>query len=511
VSGTQYVVDSELGNDNNSGIGAEDAFRTIQCCIEKLKLSEPGDECRIRSGRYHEVVDTSGLKGTHDKPFIIGGYGDERPIWDGTVPIQPESWSFNETTGICSASIQDDIFALLLDDDLLTPARWPNALWSDKTIFNNSHWGHCDKDSSYGHIIDDGYADLAESGIDATGSMAILNIGSWQTYVRPVLTHTSGSPDFTYNHDMRNLGWSVKHNQYYLEASLSLLDAPEEWFYDKATKILYFIPKEGVCPDPKSTTLRGRTIDYGLVIKDTTWLKISNMTFLAANINGYSTAWANKGAIKNTRINEIHLDSLKFKFPSSSHRMLGSTDEPKYTRLISMAHYRGSKVRGHVSVVNCTFEGSEGSALVHDGINNYIHNNFFAYNIFTGQIIDGEVTGGGVIHGNGYEEIVSQNTLMYNGGSEGIRPGHTSTVKLNHMVGHCAGKNQNDGSAIQVPRRAQTGANISHNWVHDSPKHGIRFDSPHPLNGRKEEPMDMLVIMLFGIPWTCLLKEIIIQ
>ncbi|CAL4145448.1 unnamed protein product [Meganyctiphanes norvegica] len=477
--GIQYVVDSELGDDSNSGIGTDSAFRTIQRCVEQLKGSEPGDECRIRSGRYHEVVEISGLKGTRDKPFIIGGYGDERPIWDGTVPIQPESWSFNEATGVCSASIQDDIFALLLNDDLLTPARWPNALWSDKTLFNNSYWGHCNANSSYGHIIDDGYAGLAESGIDATGSMAILNVGSWITYVRPVLSHNPGSPEFTYNHDMGHVPWNDKYNQYYLEAGLSLLDAPEEWVYDNSTKILYLIPKDGICPDPESTTLRGRTIDYGLIINDTSGLKISNITFLAANINAYSYPWHN--SIPFAEIDELHLDSLVFKFPSSSHRMLGSTDQPLYTRLIAMAWNDGSKVRGHVSVVNCTFEGSDGTPLVHDGIGNFIHNNLFVYNVFTGQWYGGEAGGGGIILGRGEEEIISQNTLWYNGGSEGIRPSANCTVKFNHIIGHCAGKNQNDGAAIQVVRTYQNGAKLSNNWIHDSPKHGIRFDTPEPL------------------------------
>ncbi|CAL4058691.1 unnamed protein product, partial [Meganyctiphanes norvegica] len=485
VSATQYIVDGKLGDDSNSGKRTGDAFRTIQRCVEELKVSKPGDECRLRSGRYHEEVHISGLKGTSDKPFIIGGYGDERPIWDGTVLIQPKSWSFDKTTGICSASIKDDIFALLLDDELLTPARWPNALWSDKTLFNNKYWGHCDEKSSYGNIIDDGFADLAKSGIDANGSMAILNIGSWITYVRPVLSHKPGSPKFTYDHDMGTVPWNKKHNQYYLEASLSLLDAPEEWFYDNITNILYYIPRSGICPDPKSTALRGRTIDYGLTIKDTNGLKISNMTFLAANINAYSTSRSKKKGTKYTRINEIHLDSLMFKFPSSSHRMLGSTDQPKYTRLISRTRHNKNIVRGHVSVVNCTFEGSEGPALVHDGIGNYIHNNFFEYNIFTGQTYGWEVAVGGVILGNGEDETISQNYLSYNGGSEGIKTGLTPTVKFNHIVGHCAGSNQNDGGAIQITIPGQNGANISHNWVRDSPKHSIRFDTPHPLNGRK--------------------------
>ena len=84
-------------------------------------------------------VVVNGLRGSREEPFVIRGYEEERPIWDGSVPIQPQEWDFDETTGICSAQLDEEtiIFALLLDDQLLTPARWPNALWEDKTVFNN--------------------------------------------------------------------------------------------------------------------------------------------------------------------------------------------------------------------------------------------------------------------------------------------------------------------------------------------------------------------------------------
>ena len=82
----------------------------------------------------------NGLSSSEERPLVIRGFQDERPIWDGSVPIQPKEWDFDPKTGICSAAIEEDIFALLLDDQLLTPARWPNALWEDKTVFDNRYW-----------------------------------------------------------------------------------------------------------------------------------------------------------------------------------------------------------------------------------------------------------------------------------------------------------------------------------------------------------------------------------
>ncbi|CAL4079397.1 unnamed protein product [Meganyctiphanes norvegica] len=471
VDSFSYIVDGENGADINNGHNPHHAFKTIQRCVDELSISPPGDQCLIRDGRYHEEIDLQGLKGSAENPYTIKGYFDERPIWDGTIPIQPTHWNFDEETGICSATLEEDIFALLFNDDILTAARWPNALWSDKTIFDNSFWGQCSSQSSYGHIIDDGKAGLAESGINATGSMAILNIGSWVTYVRPVLNHEPGTNNFTYNHDMGNVHWLSNGNQYYLEAGLALLDAPGEWVYEKSSKTLYLIPPNGNCPDPSTTALRGRTIDYGLSITNATGVTIANMTFIASTVHAFNSHGPHHSDMN---IDEITLQSIYFKFPSSSHRMLGSSDIPKQTRLTASEESWSSYI-GRISVINCTFVGSEGVSLIHDGLNNYIHNNLFWWNDWTGQ----DDRNGGTIKGWGRDTEFSSNTMWYNGATSGLRVGFSPTVKRNHIIGQCAGKIQNDGSGIQIQAAGQSGAFVSHNWVHDSPKHGLRFDGDH--------------------------------
>ncbi|CAL4079245.1 unnamed protein product, partial [Meganyctiphanes norvegica] len=468
VDSFSFVVDEKNGDDGNNGHNNHHAFKTIQRCVDELTISPLGDQCLIRHGRYHEEVNLHGLKGTPEIPYVLKGYFDERPVWDGTISIQPTHWDFDEETGICSATIEEEIFALLLNEELLTAARWPNALWSDKTIFNNSYWGHCSTKSSYGHIVDNGAAGLAESGINATGTMAILNIGSFDTYVRPVSYHEPGTDNFTYNHDMGHVHWLNSGNQYYLEAGLALLDAPGEWVYENTSKTLYIIPPNGICPDPSTTDLRGRTIDYGLSITNATGVTIANMTFIASTVHAFNSHGPHH---TDGHIDEITLHSIYFKFPASSHRMLGSYALPKQTKL--MANQKAPI--GRISVINCTFIGSEGVTLIHDGLNNYIHNNLFWWNDWTGQ----DDRNGGTIKGWGRDTEFSSNTMWYNGATSGLRVGMSPTVKLNHVIGQCAGKIQSDGSGLQIQAHQQTGATVSHNWVHDSPKHGLRFDGDH--------------------------------
>ena len=56
-----YIVDGDNGNDNNDGETINDPFKTITRCVEAL--ANPGDECLIRAGNYHEVVTLTGLQG----------------------------------------------------------------------------------------------------------------------------------------------------------------------------------------------------------------------------------------------------------------------------------------------------------------------------------------------------------------------------------------------------------------------------------------------------------------
>ena len=56
-----YIVDGVNGNDNNDGETINDPFKTINRCV--AALANPGDECLIRAGNYHELVILSGLEG----------------------------------------------------------------------------------------------------------------------------------------------------------------------------------------------------------------------------------------------------------------------------------------------------------------------------------------------------------------------------------------------------------------------------------------------------------------
>ena len=58
------------------------------------------------------------------------------------------------------------------------------------------------------------------------------------------------------------------------------------------------------------------------------------------------------------------------------------------------------------------------------------------------------------------------------------RPSLLTNTAYNHIKGQCFGFQQNDGAGIQVTIKAQADSYLKNNWIHDSPKFGLRFDSP---------------------------------
>ena len=102
----------------------------VQDCIDNLK--EPGDECVIQPGTYHESVTIVDKHGTKESPIIFRGSHDGVTKLDGTIPLKPAKWE-KMPNGAYKGFIYHDVTQLFIDEEMMTNARWPNALWSDKT------------------------------------------------------------------------------------------------------------------------------------------------------------------------------------------------------------------------------------------------------------------------------------------------------------------------------------------------------------------------------------------
>ena len=88
-------------------------------------------------------------------------------------------------------------------------------------------------------MVDSGQKDLAGSGINAEGAMAILNIGSFNTFTAAVKSHSPGQNFFTYDDKFGDIKFKPGHNQYFLEDELDFLDNAGEWFYYQVSKTVH--------------------------------------------------------------------------------------------------------------------------------------------------------------------------------------------------------------------------------------------------------------------------------
>ena len=81
-----------------------------------------------------------------------------------------------------------------------------------------------------------------------------------------------------------------------------------------------------------------------------------------------------------------------------------------------------------------------------------IHNNLFQWNDWSGQMALYSNGGLGTVWGDNHQtnEEFSGNTMWYNGGTTGYRPGGHGPRTLNNLVvGQCIGKIMNDGAGMQ--------------------------------------------------------------
>ena len=293
---------------------------------------------------------------------------------------------------------------------------------------------------------------LAGSGIDATGAMAILNVGSWKTYSRKVLTHERGTNTFTYS---TVPSYKTKHHYYYLEGTLELLDAPGEWVYDKSTGELYAWMPDSQPPD---TSLRAKVQSWCISAENSEYVKISGIQFFATTFLFHNCY-------------HITVEDCTLKYPSCSRRMLKESTEPDVTRMYNSNIYSPT----NNSLINCDISFTESEAIYFRGNTNLVENCRF---YFIDWVVADRPKLMTSIYNEGEHNVFRHNTVSLCGASSTLTPGDFPVVEYNNMSE--TGYLQSDGSLIQVIINGQPGSQIRYNWFHNTIKMGARFDAPIP-------------------------------
>ena len=260
-SQTSFFVALETngGSDSLNTGTINSPFKTIN---KALSMMNSGDTCFVRSGIYHEEVIVSGKN-----DIVITSYNNEFVCFEGTQQITSNWIPYNGN--IFQTNLSKHIWQLFVDNNQMVMARWPNANFIDSSIYNLNSWASGIVDSISGHpngsyngfqLVDTSKFDLGLTGLNVTGAIGIMNVGSFKSFNRQITSHNANDNFFNYN-TVPNSSYRDKHHNFYLEGKLDLLDQANEWFYDTTTKTLYLYPEDG--QNPNGRIIKGTDKDLG--------------------------------------------------------------------------------------------------------------------------------------------------------------------------------------------------------------------------------------------------------
>jgi len=455
-SQSNYYVALEIngGNDSLNNGSINSPFRTVN---KALTLMNSGDTCFIRSGNYHQEVL---IDGKND--IVITSFNDEFVCFEGTSQITSNWVPYD--SNVYKTTLNRHIWQLFVDNNQMVMARWPNANFKDTSIYSLDTWASGIVDSTIGYpngsyngfeLVDTTKFNLGSTGIDITGAIGIMNVGSFKTFNREITSHNVNENFFYYN-SVPNNAYRDKHHNFFLEGKLELLDQANEWFYDTTSKTLYLYPEDGQNPNGK--IIKGKIQDYAININNSSNITINNLSFFATTFIAKSSSG-------------IIISSCNFSYPNCSKRMIKDfLTAPKVSSLGESGNV--NKVNNSV-IEKCLFEFTDGEALRVYGDNNRIENCYMRFIDYSVSELPFLMVG---VYINGDSNKFLHNTVHHSSASAFIAPGTSPEFAYNEVF--ATGSLQSDGSVYQGTAATVQNSNIHHNYIHDTPKYALRFDAP---------------------------------
>ena len=458
---------SKSGSNSNNGTSINTPFLTISHAISQISA---GDVVFIRGGIYHENIQIDNVDATSGSETLIQNYNNEQVIIDGTIGIT-DTWADDTIGGVQVKKVQSftqPITQLFVGNKQMVMARWPNAQFSDLSIYDHDNWAEGEETGSTdgSFLIDETYED--PGALSLTNSIGILNVGSFRTFNRRINSHTQQSGDdvITYTTPIGNSGIGGgltnngeikdKHHYFFFEGKKEFIDADNEWFLDTSNDVLYLKPPSGV--DLSSTPIRGKVRDYSITITGSEHLKIKGLTFFATTIHASGS-------------NNLKITECNFYYPSHSKRMLGALNGANVT---TFGTGSGNSARVDSSTVSgCLFINTEGEALVVRGDNNTIKNSYFRNIDWSATELNGLMV---TVYFDGTSNTFTENEIYHTGASATVWPGEQSIFSYN--IVSSTGHAQSDGSVFQGTKNLVFGSNVHHNFVYDTEKYAFRYDAP---------------------------------
>ncbi|WP_372845620.1 hypothetical protein [Pontiella sp.] len=485
----EYYV-APTGDNRNLGT-LKQPFATIQHAVDKMWS---GDTCHIRAGVYRETIDLGGKAGAPGRPITLTAYNGEKVVLDGTMAIDGK-WT-SDGGKVYQTKLDEDITQLFVDGQLMTLARFPNALAFSDAVWHRSA-ARCGQlpESPNGHVIDAGKdgKSIADAGFSFNGCVALLNFGAHATASRIVENHAEGSAEFDYTPRL------FKHkttNGYFFEggvgnAERALLDSAQEWAYDESTRTLYLWADNGL--NPQGRAIQGKVQTYAITGNaETKHVILDGLDFFA------TTFCFEKS-------DHIAIRNCAFRYYAASKRALGATG-PSETAL-----FKGSEEDfcRDITVYNCEFTYSDASALAAQYVERMtIENNLFYMNDYACVNNDNGKNEGfnpssTINLDNMMDLVYRRNTLSVNGNAQsfsvnryiegkrgrrftpnGYEPEAVPATLCEYNFHTRCGLLHTDGTSMYSPHEHVKESVARYNWFIDNGQRDFRYDGNNkPLQG----------------------------
>ncbi|MBK3519517.1 T9SS type A sorting domain-containing protein [Carboxylicivirga marina] len=479
----QNVFVSTSGSNNNNGSHSA-PYATVTKAI-----STHADTIFLLPGTYYENVLINNITRTKTNPLVITAAEKGTVLFEG---VERFSYNWSETTpgsGIYVSDAPKDMWQLFVDGRMMINARWPNADHPFEDFDNSNWWDRHEswckavkEESGFekqadgtkiGWLTEDGHQNMASTGIDFNGKVAVLNVNSMESYAGLIYDHTPGTNAFKYQLLQKVLdGLNDKevgvvhknrgHAYFFFENGLDLLDAPGEWYYNKDEKKIYVIPHDGT--HPMHLEVAGKTQSYAFEVNNSEYVYIKGLNFFATTVAF-------------TEIKFSKVEDCNFNYASYSKRILDDIDEIAHTKMVIETKPNKDNPELNPNTGNLFINNevayTDGMAFhMTRGIRDTIYNNYFHH-------IDISGTRGGSIgvdYRGGYYTAFIRNTFEKGGGSAATKSANFPYNALNRLSQW--GYIQDDGVAFQVANGGQIGSISTQNWIHNSVKAGLRFDGP---------------------------------
>jgi hypothetical protein len=464
AAGAAEVYVAAGGDDSHAGT-RDRPLKTIQRALDGVR---PGDTVIIRAGTYRESVRLT-ASGTETAPIRIMAMPGEEVVLSGADPLDLKWEKVNGA--IYRARTDKRFHQLFLDGRMMVEARWPDQRFPDQ-VWEKAVWAEAGEGSRYGLMVD---AALAETGIDFTGCVATLNVGSFRTYRRLVRNHAAGRDRFEYRQEMGvhvppKRRWAG-FDRYWLLGPLAALDAPGEWHLDRDTGVVHLWTPAGTSPAEARVTVKQR--DYAVEVEKADYVVLAGFHFLAATF-------------RLQQCNHCIVRDCHLRYPAWPAGLA----PPAETLIFGTRNV----MRGSSSVFG------DGSAVTVRGERNTVENCLFHDFDFTA------LGRGHAVGMAGSARSTARHCTVYHfGSSEGICAAGKGPSEVAYNYVHHGGLCQSDGGLMQCSGIRQAGTSIHHNWVHDH--NAFNWGG----NGIRGDDLTRDLLIHHNVVWNCSQKGIIVK